>query len=107
MEDWPGNIRESQNIIERSVITGQPDQIVSELQRSGGATVTPVGTRKRGDHGLLSDADICNLKLENMLEALRRANWKIYGPGGAADLLSVSRTTLISRLKKMGIYKKP
>ena len=38
-----------------------------------------------------------------MLVALNRANWKIYGAGGAAELLGVKPTTLVSRVQKMGI----
>ena len=39
-----------------------------------------------------------------MQEALRQMNWRIYGPRGAAKLLGINPTTLISRLKKLGIY---
>jgi transcriptional regulator with GAF, ATPase, and Fis domain len=40
---------------------------------------------------------------ENLLAALRQTSWRIYGPGGAADLLGVKPTTLTSRVKKMGL----
>ena len=44
------------------------------------------------------------LEKANMQAALRQTNWRIYGPRGAAKLLGVNPTTLISRLKKLGIY---
>ncbi len=40
---------------------------------------------------------------ENLLAALRQTNWRIYGAGGAADLLGVKPTTLTSRVRKMGL----
>jgi transcriptional regulator with GAF, ATPase, and Fis domain len=42
-----------------------------------------------------------------VVAALRRSNWRIYGPGGAADLLGVKPTTLSSRVKKMGLERPP
>jgi len=105
--DWPGNIRELQNIIERLVITSQPDQVLLELlrprgdegEKSGPEAGAPAG------HRLLTDAELRELEKENMREAMRMTNWKIYGPRGAAELLAINPTTLISRLKKLGIYK--
>jgi len=41
----------------------------------------------------------------NMLAALRKSRWKIYGPNGAAELLGIKPTTLVARIKKMGIQK--
>jgi transcriptional regulator with GAF, ATPase, and Fis domain len=107
--DWPGNIRELQNILERLVITSQPDQVLMELQRSALPPVpaTPAGTRKPVNNKLMSEAELRNLEIENMQDALKQTNWKIYGPRGAAELLAVNPTTLISRLKKLGIYKRP
>ncbi|MDR2056372.1 MAG: sigma 54-interacting transcriptional regulator [Desulfovibrio sp.] len=105
--DWPGNIRELQNIIERIVITSQPEQVLQELQRLYAAenkkNAFAVMQPERSQ--LLTEHELRELEKENMREALRRTNWKIYGPRGAAKLLSVNPTTLISRLKKLGIYK--
>ena len=42
---------------------------------------------------------------ENILAVLKRTDWRIYGPGGAAELLGVKPTTLVSRIKKMGLEK--
>ncbi len=106
--DWPGNIRELQNIIERIVITAQAGPVLLELQRSQ-AVFVETAARNRDPEilKLLSEEEVRNVEKENMQESLRRANWKIYGPHGAAKLLGIKPTTLISRLKKMGIYKCP
>lgn len=106
--DWPGNIRELQNIIERIVITAQADHVLMDLQRSQAVSAeTAAGSRNPGPLRLLSDEELRSIEKENMQEALRRANWKIYGSRGAARLLGIKPTTLISRLKKMGIYRSP
>ncbi len=106
MHDWPGNIRELQNILERIVITSQPAQVLQELQ----GPLCPPGDDAReaqdaGGRRIMTEPELRNLEKENMQEAMRLTNWKIYGPRGAAKLLDVNPTTLISRLKKLGIYK--
>jgi len=45
----------------------------------------------------------CRLEKENLRRALRQTRWKIYGPDGAAELLGVKPTTLVSRIKKLGL----
>jgi len=101
--DWPGNVRELQNIIERIVITAHAEQVLFELQRSRKAK----GSMEPEIAKLLSEAKIRKLERENIQEALRLTNWKIYGPRGAAKLLGIKPTTLISRLRKMGLHKCP
>ena len=107
--DWPGNIRELQNILERLVITSQPDQVLRELQRSAPPVVIapPAAARVPVVQKPLSKDELRKLEIENMQDALKQTNWKIYGPRGAAEMLAVKPTTLISRMKKLGIYKPP
>lgn len=105
--DWPGNIRELQNFIERTVITSSFNHVDLVLPKSIMSTIPaeqkgPLADQKKC---VFSDDDLRNLEKENIQEAVRRANWKIYGPRGAAEILGIKPTTLISRLKKMGIYK--
>lgn len=87
---WPGNIRELQNHLERSVIrTVGPvlELCKTEFQRdSSNPAVT------------LADAQRVHI-----LAALRGANWVIGGPRGAAERLGLARTTLIARMQKLGI----
>jgi transcriptional regulator with GAF, ATPase, and Fis domain len=108
---WPGNIRELQNVIERAAILSRTGPLRFELPapapprpRAG-----PGESARRGSsdaparHDLLRYPELEELERENLLEALRRTNWKVSGPGGAAELLGVKPTTLASRIKAMAI----
>jgi formate hydrogenlyase transcriptional activator len=92
--DWPGNIRELQNVIERAVVLS-PESILrlalTELkqmtkQQSAAAART------------LADAE-----REHILDVLKQADWMIGGQGGAATRLGLPRTTLIYKMRKLGI----
>jgi transcriptional regulator with GAF, ATPase, and Fis domain len=108
---WPGNIRELQNVIEHAAIISRTGPLRFELP-------TPAAPRPHAGPGaspgrgppdapasrdLLSYPELEEMGRENLLEALRRTNWKVSGPGGAAELLGVKPTTLASRIKAMGI----
>jgi len=95
--DWPGNIRELQNFIERAVILSQTKTLAApiiELTRaresSSGAPVT------------LEDAE-----REHILLALRETQWVLGGSGGAANRLGMPRTTLIYKMRRLGIGRQP
>lgn len=96
--DWPGNIRELENMMARSVLlTNGP--IVNSLKLPGqskGITTAPQGRIKT----------MIETERDHILSALERCSWKIYGQGGAADLLELNPSTLNSRIKKLGIGKK-
>ncbi|MCZ6680991.1 MAG: sigma 54-interacting transcriptional regulator [Candidatus Poribacteria bacterium] len=105
--DWPGNIRELQNVIERAVIVSRDGQLQfplmspntfpdDALQPESGREISP-GT------GFVSDAEIQRRERANIARALEHANGKVFGPGGAAELLGIKPTTLMSRMKKMGL----
>jgi formate hydrogenlyase transcriptional activator len=94
---WPGNIREMQNVIERAVILSRGAELelsVSELQqqKKDDATGAP------GSASTLEQAD-----REHILRVLREVNWIIGGPEGAAARLGMKRTTLQSKMRKLGI----
>jgi transcriptional regulator with GAF, ATPase, and Fis domain len=61
------------------------------------------GEGSGGEPEFLTEAELERRERENLLVVLRKANWKIKGPEGAAELLGVKPTTLFSRMKKMGI----
>jgi formate hydrogenlyase transcriptional activator len=91
---WPGNVRELEHFIERAVIlTTGPDLRVSssELKATETAPTTPAAAT-------LQDAE-----REHIRRVLEEANWVIGGPGGAAARLGVKRSTLQSRMQKLGI----
>jgi len=91
---WPGNIRELENFIERSVILthGSALQVpVGELTGNGATTATPVA--------VLHDSD----ERVEILRVLKETKGRVAGAEGAAAKMGLKRTTLISRMKKLGI----
>jgi transcriptional regulator with GAF, ATPase, and Fis domain len=103
--DWPGNIRELQNIIERAVITSHLGKLNFDIPSGIHLGIDAIAkvSRQIGKHKILTDAEIRSLEKDNLIEALRLCNGKIYGPRGASEKLGIKPTTLISRMKKMGI----
>jgi transcriptional regulator with GAF, ATPase, and Fis domain len=99
---WPGNVRELKNVLERAVILTPPSAETIVPPRL--ATREPTGQAPMSrSAGVLPEAEVRRLERENLLAALGACEGRIYGPGGAADLLGVKASTLASRLKKMGI----
>ncbi len=98
--DWPGNVRELQNVIERAVIMARNGTF--ELDLDGNAA-TPQLTITHGDREFLTQAELDDLERRNLETVLALTEWKVSGPGGAAELLGVKPTTLYSRIKKMGL----
>jgi formate hydrogenlyase transcriptional activator len=91
--DWPGNIRELQNFIERAVLfsPGSVLRLPLDLKQT-------VKQSSESAARTLADAD-----REHILETLKEANWLIGGQDGAANRLGVPRTTLIYKMRKLGI----
>lgn len=93
--DWPGNIRELENVIHRGVITSRepyfqlPPLIVDQ----------PTANQSNEFLSLMEN------ERKHIQEALRRTGGKIHGPSGAAEILKVNASTLTSRIKKLGIKK--
>ena len=103
--EWPGNIRELQNVIERAVITSSGGRLRFDLSEDSqptksGSTEAP---RSSADAAIVTDDEMRRRERENLLAALRQTKWKISGEDGAAELLGVKPTTLTSRMKKMRI----
>jgi transcriptional regulator with GAF, ATPase, and Fis domain len=98
--DWPGNVRELQHVIERAIITSTGNKLNIELPAL--TTVAAPNASAISSDGVKTDAQIKQLEAENLRAALKAANGKISGPGGAAQLLGLKPTTLISRLKALG-----
>jgi len=103
--DWPGNVRELQNVIERSVILGRGDEMRldqvlvarGEQRRSSGPPPAPTPEE------IVSDQEWRRRERANLIAALTRTAGRIYGSGGAAELLGVKPSTLQSRLRALGI----
>ncbi len=96
--DWRGNVRELENFIERAVILTQGTDLfvsLAELKR------TPSHTTNSGTTTLEQ------AEREHILKALRESDWIIGGPSGAAAKLGMKRTTLQSKMQKLGISRHP
>ena len=107
--DWPGNIRELRNVVERAVILAQGSVLEFDLPAGGTRPVIlpdkSAEPDSGADRGFLNEAEVKQNERENILRVLHKAGWRIKGAGGAAELLGVRPTTLISRLKKMKIQR--
>ena len=107
--DWPGNIRELQNIIERSLIVSGQRELQFDLPQVGAARSSShaLSVSSHGDleEVIVTEQEMRQREQNNTVSALRKADWKIYGSGGAAELLGIKPTTLVARIKKMGINK--
>jgi DNA-binding NtrC family response regulator len=104
--DWPGNIRELRNVIERAVIFAQGGALDFDLPLSGSSLdLTSFGPRD-GDQAepeYLTESEMRRRERENIFAVLQKASWKIKGVDGAAELLGVKPTTLFARIEKMGL----
>ena len=96
--DWPGNIRELQNIVERAVILSETDTFFvdeSWLKRE-----SPESRQPRGGLSTLADREV-----EMIEAALADCHGRISGPSGAAAKLGIPRQTLESKIRRLGINK--
>jgi formate hydrogenlyase transcriptional activator len=90
---WPGNVRELENLIERAVILSQGTDLhvsLPELKAAAREGAQPVTTLEAAER-------------EHIVRALQAANWVIGGPTGAAMKLGMKRTTLQSKMQRLGI----
>lgn len=93
--DWPGNIRELQNVIERAAILA-PTNLVEIDER----VVIP---SQRHVAAVERSVTLHDSERLHILRALEQAGWRIYGPLGAANRLGINPSTLRSRMKKQGL----
>jgi formate hydrogenlyase transcriptional activator len=97
--DWPGNIRELQNVIESSVIRSKGPVLtvdIAQLELNTGTKGSQVDDPSLDD--MLREAERAQI-----LRALELANWVVAGPNGAAARLRINRSTLVSRMQRLGI----
>ena len=93
--DWPGNVRELQNLVERAVIRSDNGLFPNPLPTPQGNTKPSVASP-----GTLQDHEAALIS-----ETIRAAGGMIGGPQGAAAKLGLKRTTLVSKMKRLGIYR--
>src|SRR5262245_50158490 len=101
--DWPGNVRELQNVVERAVITTRDGLISIELPS---ALDAPQASERLGDSAVVrvrTEEELREAERANVLAVLHKTRWKVYGRGGAAELLGIKPGTLAARMKKLGL----
>ena len=103
--EWPGNIRELGNVIERSVIVSRAgllelgDWIVPQVSPAS----APTAARTSGPSVPGAARTLEEVERVRILEVLEQTKWRVSGPKGAALLLGLKPTTLESRMKRLGI----
>jgi transcriptional regulator with GAF, ATPase, and Fis domain len=106
--DWPGNVRELRNVIQRAVILARGGPLNFDLPVTG-FSPGPISMRPQAGAGaegdFLTEAETQRRDRENLLTVLTKTSWKIKGADGAAELLGVKPTTLLARIKKMGLQR--
>jgi transcriptional regulator with GAF, ATPase, and Fis domain len=106
--DWPGNVRELRNVIQRAVILARGGPLHFDLPITGSSPgsisqrSTPVAI---GWGEFLTEAETQRRDRENLLTVLNKTGWKVKGPEGAAELIGLKPTTLLARMKKMGLQR--
>jgi len=92
--EWPGNVRELENIIERSVLMSTNSNLNLLL---------PLSEKKENNHPFTDNPTLDDVQRRYILYTLEKTRGRIGGTGGATEILGLKRTTLISRMKKLGI----
>lgn len=91
--DWPGNIRELENIVERALILSQG----STLEFGDWLPV------QKKSNGNVNQQKLNDVERDHIIEVLNKTGWKVSGEKGAAKILGLNATTLEARMKKLGI----
>jgi PAS domain S-box-containing protein len=105
--EWPGNIRELQNVIERALITSKDGRRLNLARALPDTASAAPATRPDADDGrILTVGELEDLERRNLVRALEAAGGKISGAGGAAALLGLNPNTLASRMKSLGIARR-
>ena len=105
--NWPGNIRELRNVIERAIILSEGSRLRIDLAMP--QLIAEVGTEQQvaelAGEDFLTDREFRELEKRNMEKALRSCNWKIAGADGAAALMGLKPSTLTYRMNLFGLSK--
>jgi len=91
--DWPGNIRELENIIERALI----------LSRGNTLEYGDWLPKEKKANGKMAKQNLQDVEREHIVEVLKKTGWRVSGEKGAAKILGLNATTLEARMKKLGI----
>ena len=97
---WPGNIRELQNLVERAVILSRDGVLPNPLHKKQTEPMIPSLHHTQAFHPSMTMEDSDRALI---VETLEQAGWIVGGPRGAAAKLGLKRTTLLGRMKRLGI----
>ncbi len=104
--DWPGNIRELQNAVERAVILAQGGSLQFDLPERDTVEVSRTEKLPASPRVMLTRDQLKRQERESIIAALKQSSGKLFGPDGAAELLGMKPTTLASRIKALGLNRK-
>jgi PAS domain S-box-containing protein len=103
---WPGNIRELRNVIERAVILTKGARLRLDLAMGGAVKAEDAPEPTFADtHHFLTESEFRARERENLVAALRSADWRVWGPDGAAAMLGIKPSTLSYRMTAFSIEK--
>ena len=88
--NWPGNIRELRNVIERAVIVSNGEMLNLRVPKNPIEAAHPIRSLKEAEY-------------QYIMEALEKTGWRIKGPNGAAEILKLKPSTLYNKMNKLGI----
>jgi transcriptional regulator of acetoin/glycerol metabolism len=86
---WPGNVRELRNVIEHTMILNRDKSLVISMPDA--------------DFEAQPASRLDDVERRHIMSVLERTGWRVAGKGGAAEALGLKRTTLYSKMKKLGI----
>jgi PAS domain S-box-containing protein len=101
--EWPGNIRELKNVIERAVILSEGKVLRLDLSMPGLRPELDEVDSSEASNEVLTEKEMKEFQKSNLIKALEQANWRVSGAGGAAELLGVRPTTLADRVRTFRI----
>ena len=107
--EWPGNIRELQNVIERAAVVSIGRRF--QLPEGWGVSLEPMSitdreaeeVRRTTSASSPREATLEELERSHILQVLQQTRWRVEGPKGAAAILGLNPSTLRSRMHKLGI----
>ncbi|HTZ83790.1 MAG TPA: sigma 54-interacting transcriptional regulator [Candidatus Acidoferrales bacterium] len=102
--DWPGNVRELQNTVERAIILSRGGPLHFDMAGVTGAPPAP--THVVSKPILMTRDELKRQERDGIAVALKQTGGRIFGPGGAAELLGMKPTTLASRIKVLKLNRK-
>jgi len=92
---WPGNVRELKNVLEHAMIVSSNRTLTIQAPK--------LMSSETSDAGSLADRNLEDMERRHIVSVLEKNGWRVGGKGGAAEVLGLKRSTLYSKMKKLGI----